>query len=135
MHGFSDSYRKSNHLHMIISSEVEGDTSNIMRDFKKFTSKEIIKELKYDNQESRKEWMLNHFAYAAKNDKKIKDYKFWQDGIDVQGIYLESYFEQKINYIHNNPVKAEIVSRPEDYNYSSAVDYSGEKGLLDIVFA
>ena len=63
-----------------------------MRDFKKFTSKEILKELKCDNQESRKEWMLNHFAYAAKNDKKIKDFKFWQDGIDAQGIYLASYF-------------------------------------------
>ena len=48
---------------------------------------------------------------------------------------LHLIFEQKINYIHNNPVKAEIVSKPEDYTYSSAVDYSGKKGLLDIMFA
>tara|TARA_R110000751_G_scaffold176162_1_gene282350 strand:- start:185 stop:337 length:153 start_codon:yes stop_codon:yes gene_type:complete len=37
---------------------------------------------------------------------------------------------QKIKYIHNNPVKANMVSRPEDYRYSSALDYAGEKGLL-----
>jgi len=40
---------------------------------------------------------------------------------------------EKIRYIHNNPVEAGLVFRPEDYIYSSAVDYSGEKGLLENV--
>jgi len=47
-------------------------------------------------------------------------------------IYLNDYFNQKLNYIHENPVKAELVNRAEDYRYSSAIDSAGGKGLLDI---
>ena len=123
----------SNHLHAIVGSEGEAKVSDIWRDFKKFTSKEIIATIKTEISESRSEWMLNRFEYSGKNDKKIKNYRFWQEGNDAQGIYLNEYFEQKLNYIHYNPVKAEIVIRPEDYRYSSAIDYAGGKGLLKVV--
>jgi len=123
----------TNHMHMIVGSSGINKVSDILRDFKKFTSKEIIQTLKSDSQESRQEWLLNRFEYAGKNDKKIKNMKFWQDGNDAQEIYLNDYFNQKLNYIHKNPVKAEIVNRAEDYRYSSAIDYAGGKGLLDIV--
>ena len=123
----------SNHLHAIVGSEGEAKVSDIWRDFKKFTSKEIIATIKTEISESRSEWMLNRFEYSGKNDKKIKNYRFWQEGNDAQGIYLNEYFEQKLNYIHYNPVKAEIVNRPEDYRYSSAIDYAGGKGLLKVV--
>ena len=123
----------SNHLHAIVGSEGEAKVSDIWRDFKQFTSKEIIATIKTEISESRSEWMLNRFEYSGKNDKKIKNYRFWQEGNDAQGIYLNEYFEQKLNYIHYNPVKAEIVNRPEDYRYSSAIDYAGGKGLLKVV--
>lgn len=123
----------SNHLHAIVSSNGENKISDIWRDFKKFTSKEIINTLKHNVQESRREWMLNRFEYAGKNDKKIMNYKFWQDGNDAHSIFLFDYFTQKLNYIHQNPVKAELVNRAEDYRYSSAIDYAGGKGLLDVV--
>ena len=123
----------SNHLHAIVGSEGEAKVSDIWSDFKKFTSKEIIATIKTEISESRSEWMLNRFEYSGKNDKKIKNYRFWQEGNDAQGIYLNEYFEQKLNYIHYNPVKAEIVNRPEDYRYSSAIDYAGGKGLLKVV--
>ena len=123
----------SNHLHAIVGSEGEAKVSDIWRDFKKITSKEIIATIKTEISESRSEWMLNRFEYSGKNDKKIKNYRFWQEGNDAQGIYLNEYFEQKLNYIHYNPVKAEIVNRPEDYRYSSAIDYAGGKGLLKVV--
>ena len=123
----------SNHLHAIVGSAGEAKVSDIWRDFKKFTSKEIIATIKTEISESRSEWMLNRFEYSGKNDKKIKNYRFWQEGNDAQGIYLNEYFEQKLNYIHHNPVKAEIVNRPEDYRYSSAIDYAGGKGLLKVV--
>lgn len=55
------------------------------------------------------------------------------DGNDAQEIYLNDYFDQKLNYIHQNPVKAELVNRAEDYRYSSAIDYAGGKGLLDVM--
>ncbi len=122
----------SNHLHAIVGSNSENKVSDIWRDFKKFTSKEIINTLKTDPQESRQEWMLNRFEYAGKNDKKIKNMKFWQDGNDAQEIYLNDYFNQKLNYIHENPVKAELVNRAEDYRYSSAIDWAGGKGLLEV---
>jgi len=77
-------------------------------------------------------WMLNRFEYAGKNDKKIKNYRFWQEGNDAQEIFLNDYFNQKLNYIHENPVKSEIVNRAEDYRYSSAIDWAGKKGLLEV---
>ena len=125
----------SNHLHMIVgsSNSDENKVSDIMRDFKKFTSKEILRTLVLESAESRREWMLNRFEYAGKNDERIKKYRFWQQGNDAQEIYLNDYFEQKLNSIHENPVKAEIVNHAEDYRYSSAIDYAGGKGLLEVV--
>jgi REP element-mobilizing transposase RayT len=122
----------TNHLHMIVGANEDSKVSDIMRDFKKFTSKEILSVLKTDIQESRREWMLNRFEYAGRNDKKIKNYRFWQEGNDAQEIFLMDYFNQKLNYIHQNPVRAEIVNNPEDYRYSSAIDYAGGKGLLNV---
>ena len=77
--------------------------------------------------------MLNLFWYVGKNNQKIKYYKVWQDGNDAQEIHTTAFLDEKMNYIHNNPIKAELVGRPEDYLYSSARDYSGEKGLVEIV--
>jgi putative transposase len=56
------------------------------------------------------------------------------DGNDAQEIHTTAFLEEKMNYIHNIPVKAEVVGRPEDYLYSPARDYAGEKGLVEIVF-
>ena len=123
----------TNHLHMIAGTNGENRISDILRDFKKFTSKKIVQTLLVESGESRRDWMLNRFEYAGKNDKKITNYKFWQEGNDAQEIYLNDYFNQKLNYIHYNPVKAEIVNREEDYRFSSAIDWAGGKGLLDVV--
>ena len=61
-----------------------------------------------------------------------KDYKLWQEGIDCQEIYLYDYLQQKLNYIHNNPVKEEFVYLPEEYEYSSEGYYAEGKGILDV---
>jgi putative transposase len=121
----------SNHLHLIAGAENEESLSDILRDFKKFTSKAIIDAIKVVP-ESRRDWMLNIFWYAGKNNKKIKNYKVWQDGNDAKEIHMTEFLEEKMEYIHNNPVIAEIVFNPEEYLYSSAKDYAGEKGLVDI---
>jgi REP element-mobilizing transposase RayT len=122
----------TNHMHMIVGSHGENKIPDILRDFKKFTSKKIVQTLLVESGESRRDWMLNRFEYAGKNDKKITNYKFWQEGNDAQEIFLNDYFNQKLNYIHYNSVKAEFVNREEDYRYSSAIDWSGGKGLLDV---
>lgn len=122
----------SNHLHLIAAAK-ENNLSDILRDFKKFTSKAIVKAIQEEN-ESRKKWMLNRFEFAGANDIKIKNFKFWQDGNEAKEIHTSTFFDQKLDYIHNNPVVAEIVAEPWHYTYSSALDYSGEKGLLEIEF-
>jgi hypothetical protein len=48
-------------------------------------------------------------------------------------LWSNKVIDQKIDYIHMNPVKEGLVFRPEDYVYSSAPDYAGEKGLLDVI--
>jgi len=122
----------SNHMHMIASANEGLNLSDIIRDFKKYTSKALTSSIKEEN-ESRREWMLNRFEYAGRNDKKIKYYKFCQDGNDEQLIYLYDFFKQKLDYIHQNPVRAELVEEPHHYIYSSAKNYAGERGLLDVV--
>lgn len=124
----------SNHLHMIISSDGQFPVSDILRDFKKFTSRRILIALEDDVQESRREWMLDQFRFAGANDKKITNYRFWQEGNHPELIYLYDFYMQKLNYIHLNPVRQEIVSQPQDYLYSSAVNYAGGKGLLKLMY-
>ena len=91
-----------------------------------------MKALQQDEQESRHDWLLDRFWFAGANDKRIKNFRFWQEGNYVEEIYTMDFLLQKLNYIHQNPVRAEIVARPEDYLYSSAMDYAGEKGLLKV---
>jgi len=58
----------------------------------------------------------------------------WQDGYDAIKIHSKAFLEEKMDYIHTNPVRAEIVATPEEYLYSSATDYTGGKGLVDMEF-
>ena len=123
----------SNHLHTIVSSYEENTRiSDIWRDFKKFTNKQIITTLENDVSESRREWMLDRFIIKASNNTKKKQHRFWQEGNGEQSIFSVDYLQQKMNYIHNNPVMAEYVNSPDEYRYSSAIDYAGGKGLLDV---
>lgn len=81
--------------------------------------------------ESRKEWMLDKFEFEAKRTRRAEKYKIWQDDnhpIDLTDI--DAY--QKIDYIHENPVRAGIVDNPKDYIFSSARDYAGMPGLVKV---
>jgi len=119
------------HLHFIVSTQ--GDSlSNIFRDFKKYTAKRIIEELRM-NHESRRGWILDLFGEVRDGLKRITYNKVWQDGNHPILLYDKKITAQKLNYIHNNPVVDGIVSAPEDYLYSSARDYCfGVKGILDL---
>jgi REP element-mobilizing transposase RayT len=122
----------SNHLHLVASAAGDIDLSDILRDMKKFTSKKIVETI-HAVPESRRDWMLYRFEYAGKYDKKIKNYQFWQEGNEPKEIQTFPFLEQKINYIHNNPVRAELVSEPHHYLHSSAIDYSCGKGILPVI--
>ena len=126
----------TNHLHMIVSIQSNQSTNQIgdvLRDFKKFTSKAIVNAIQENERESRKEWLLDRCWFRGVNDSKIKNYKFWQDGSYIECIHSYDFYKEKLNYLHMNPVKQEIVEKPEDYVYSSARNYCGLSGLIDVV--
>ena len=120
------------HLNMIVSAEENHKLSDIIRDFKKFTAKKIIKTIG-EIDESR-EWLLDKFSFAARINIKNKEYKFWQDGFHPIALYSNEFKDQKLDYIHNNPIESGIVSEAEHYNYSSAINYAGGLGLLEVVY-
>ena len=123
----------SNHLHAIVDASGELSVADIVRDFKKYTSKRLLKEIQTSPNESRREWILNRLRYAGNNDKKITNYRLWQDGYHPEQIYTYEFYKQKLDYIHLNPVRQELVAKAEDYLYSSATDYAGGKGLVDVL--
>ena len=83
------------HLHLIIRSEEE-KLSDILRDFKKFTSKEIVKTIELIN-ESRREWLLESFARAGKDLRRITNFKVWQDGNHPEEVITNEFMQQKID--------------------------------------
>ncbi|GGK64597.1 hypothetical protein GCM10011405_10710 [Rufibacter glacialis] len=122
----------SNHLHLIASAKEGFHLSNILRDFKKFTSRSLVEAIQKEN-ESRKEWMLHRFQFPANVKSKVTNHQFWQEGNEAKEIHSNEFLQQKLNYIHQNPVRAEWVLEPEHYLYSSAQDYAGMPGLLKVL--
>jgi len=120
----------SNHIHMIVKSETE-NLSDILRDFKKFTSKRIAETIETTT-ESRKEWMLRLFSHAAKRQNKKGNYQIWTHENHAIQLYSNEVIQEKVQYIHANPVRSRLVENHEDYIYSSAKNYAGENGLLSI---
>jgi putative transposase len=125
----------SNHIHLIIGKGGEVDLEDIMRDFKKFTSVKISKSILTSNIESRKTWMLRLFSLeASKSEKHIK-YKFWQEGYHPVELFDNKIMSQKLEYIHDNPVKEYIVTNAQEYLFSSARNYAGfSDGLIEVKF-
>lgn len=122
----------TNHIHLIASAQEGKNLADVLRDLKKFTNKAIIRAIELEP-ESRRKWLLDRFAFAGTKDPKIKYYKFWQEGSEAKELLTNAFTDQKLEYIHQNPVRAEIVTDPAHYLYSSARDYAGDKGLLDVI--
>lgn len=120
----------SSHIHMVASSR-NNNLSQIMCDFKKFTSNQLIREM-LSLKESRREWMVPIFRNAGELNSKNKLFQLWQNGNHAKETFTPEFTEQKIRYIHQNPVKEGIVVRAEDYLYSSARDYLGMKSPVNI---
>jgi len=77
--------------------------------------------------------MLNIFRYAGGNNKNNKEYQFWKQ--DYHPIELDTHekTQQRLDYLHNNPVRSGLVWEPFDFKYSSVIDYyTNENGLLVI---
>lgn len=125
----------SNHLHMISTSPSAG-MSATLRDLKKYTSRRICDQIRDLAVESRRAWMLPVFSEAGKMNTRNQNYQFWKQDNRPKVIFSPWFAQQKLNYIHQNPVKAGWVRKAEDYLYSSAQDYCVGRncGLLKIDF-
>ena len=122
----------TSHVHMIIGSRKE-KLENIMRDMKRHTSTKMKKIINENPRESRKDWLLKMFQQAGLNNRNNNKFQFWQQNNHPLELSSNKDLENCINYIHYNPVKAGYVYRAEDYVFSSALDYAGGKGLIDII--
>ena len=119
------------HIHLIITAHEHTDgLSSIIRDFKKHTSKQIINWIEKDKKESRSDWLKVIFKYHAKHNKNNTTYQVWQQNNQPKACLHPKFTNQKIFYIHNNPVLSKIVDKPEDYIYSSAKNYLGHNDCI-----
>lgn len=121
----------TNHVHLIIRSE-SNELSDIMRDLKKFTSKKLVRTIKQNTQESRKTWQLRAFRQAGKANSNNKTNQVWQQHNHPIVLSTNEMINQRLNYLHMNPVKAGFVDQPQDWLYSSAKNYCGQPGMLDL---
>jgi len=116
------------HIHLVIWPCGASTVSEIMRDYKKFTSTRVIRQAKA---EDISEWIVAFQQAGEETDRS--DNKVWQDSYWDENIYSERFLRQKLNYIHHNPLRAGLVAHPADYPYSSYRNYElGEEWLIEI---
>jgi putative transposase len=117
-----------NHLHLIAAS---ADLSRDMQRFKSYTAKQIIAHL----EQSRSTKLLEMLALFKRAHKTETTYQIWEEGNHPQIIESDAVMRQKLDYIHQNPVKRGYVDRPEHWRYSSARNYAAQAGLIEVTRA
>ncbi len=119
------------HVHFVFRS-TNDDPSGLIRDFKGYTSRKIMQAIEENPKESRKEWLLWMFEKAGKKNVTVSKMQFWQQHNKPIELWTDKVILQKINYIHNNPVKSGFVTNPIDWKYSSARNYQDDHTVLEI---
>ncbi len=114
-----------NHLHLVASAD---DLAKELGDFKSYTARRSIDY--YQQQENK--FILNQLQSSKLPHRIDREYQFWQEGVHPQQIQNAEIMRQKIEYIHHNPVKRGYVELQEHWMYSSARNYAGLQGMLEI---
>ncbi len=104
-----------------------------MKGIKSFSSRELVHAIKENPQESRRDWLLDSFSKAAIESSNVKNHQFWRHDNKPIELWSNRVISQRIRYVHQSPVEEGLVFYPEDYLYSSALDYAGKKGILEDV--
>jgi REP element-mobilizing transposase RayT len=107
----------SNHIHVVWQVQAGHHPKDIQLSFMKFTAQMIIKDLRNNHKE-----VLERFK--VKDSNRI--YQIWERNALSTSLWNQAVFQQKLDYIHRNPVVAGLCSFPEDYKYSSASFYMKE---------
>jgi REP-associated tyrosine transposase len=105
-----------NHLHAILSCP---ELPQVMADFKRHTAQRILEQLEKEGCE----WLLHQLSFFRAPHKKESVHQVWQEGFHPQAISSEEMMEQKLDYLHQNPVKRGLVAGPEHWRYSSAHEW------------
>lgn len=121
----------TNHVHLVFRSIGEIPPNQILGDFKRHTSKALVKAISQNDKESRRDLFMEVFRRNAEKKSNVNNYQFWQHESHPIEIWSNKIITRKINYIHNNPTRQGFVAKPEDYVHSSASNYVGKKGPLD----
>jgi putative transposase len=114
-----------NLLHLIASAP---DLTNAMKSFKMFTAKAIIELLERHSAEM----LLRQLRALKLRHKTRSEYQVWQEGSHPKQIANEETMRQKLEYMHNNPVKRGYVDEAVHWRCSSARNYAGLRGLIDV---
>ncbi|MDF2191171.1 transposase [Paraflavitalea sp. CAU 1676] len=123
----------SNHLHLLLQAKDGIGLSMIERDFKRITSTAILEAIEMEP-ELRRHWMLSRFEHSSVSLKKLEKYQVWQSCSNPEFLDFRQPMKVRdhLNYVHENPVRDRIVRLPEEYVFSSAGDYNGRKGLVNV---
>jgi REP element-mobilizing transposase RayT len=114
-----------NHIHLVVAGE---PLSDIIKEFNSYTAREIVRLAREDD----KSWLLNQLQFHKHDHKTNSHHQVWQEGFHPKQAYSEEVLRQKVEYLHHNPVRAGLVARAEDWFYSSARNYAGLPGALEI---
>ncbi|AXT52776.1 transposase [Aquimarina sp. BL5] len=119
------------HIHLLFRAANE-NPSDLIRDIKGFTARKMIQTIQENPQESRKEWLVSMMGKAGKENSNVVKYQFWQQHNKPIELWTDKVIQQKIDYIHNNPVQSGFVTDPVDWKYSSARNYQDDHTVLEI---
>ena len=114
-----------NHVHFVAQAP---RLDRCVASFKSFTAARLLELL----EQRKAERLLARFRFAKLAHKHDRDYQFWQEGSHAELIFSEAVMREKLEYIHQNPVKRGYVDLPEHWRYSSARNYQGQPGLIGI---
>ena len=120
----------SNHVHCILSAK-NNNLSDILRDYKRHTASTILKSIQTP-QESRRDWMMKRFEFAARSNVRNNPHQFWMHDNHAEELITAKFTFQKLDYIHLNPVRAGLVDKAEDWLYSSARNYMFQPSVMEI---
>lgn len=104
----------------LLTLQRQGQLGKVLGRFKSYTAKQILKLVEEDSTEKRQDWLLHLFRFHAKYKSGYDEYHFWQEDNDPVTCFIYEEAVEKLNYIHQLPVKANYVTQPEHWFYSSA---------------
>jgi REP element-mobilizing transposase RayT len=119
----------TNHVHLVFRSVKGPHPSLLLGDFKRFTSRAVVKAMQENPRERRRELLLEQFKKAAAKSSNVKEYMFWRHDNKPIELWSNKVIWEKINYVHNNPVEKGLMVL---WYFSIMVEYGTWKTYLKL---